>query len=319
MSSPILEPGAVVIAVIGGGIMGRGIALALASAGQTVAIVESDAAALESLANGLATQAREAGTDPADVGATLGRISLSGDLDDPVRAAGIVIEAVPETMDVKVQLWRRIGELASPQAVLATNTSAFDIDALAALAPDPSRFLGTHWFNPATLVPCVEVVRGSATSQAVVDRVCTILLAAGKSPVVVLNSPGFVANRIQFALVREAMLCLEEGLASADDIDKIVSSSFGPRLAVLGPLANADLGGLDTYRSILISLASALGDRFTVPAVLDDLVSAGRFGTKSLSGISDYTVASAQLLIDHRDVMLRRVLHAARRETGELE
>ncbi len=131
------------------------------------------------------------------------------------------------------------------------------------------------------MVPCVEVVRGSATSDDVINTVRELLTEAGKLPVVVRNSPGFVANRIQFALVRQALLCYEEGPASAEDIDTIVSNSFGLRPAVLGPLANADLGGLDTYRSILQFLSSTLGDRFAVPEVLERLLVEGRLGVKS--------------------------------------
>lgn len=301
------------VAVVGGGIMGRGIAASLAVAGHSVSVVESDAAASASLLDRIAGQLE---SEPAvDAAQALQRITVGTEI-DAVSAAGLVIEAVPEDMAIKTPLWQRLGELCDPAALLASNTSAFDIDSLAELVPGPERVLGTHWFNPALVVPCVEVVRGSATSQGVIDRAISLLTAAGKAPVVVRNSPGFVANRIQFALVREALLCLEEGLASAKDIDTIVSTSFGPRLAVLGPLANADLGGLDTYRSILAFLTSTLGDRFDVPAVLDDFVASGRLGTKTLAGIADYTSDSADQLAHRRDVALRRVLDAARPEAA---
>lgn len=299
--------------------MGRGIAVVLASAGHVVEIIESDESAATSLTERFAAEVKESATGSSDAETTFARIHVGMDLEHPTRSARLVVEAVPERLDVKVPLWQRIGELAAPDAILATNTSSFDINAFAALVPSPERVLGTHWFNPAILIPCVEVVRGSATSDAVVDSVCAILRAAKKAPVIVRNSPGFVANRIQFALIREAMLCLEEGLATAEDIDTIVSSSFGPRLAALGPLAIADLGGLDTYRSILTFLSSTLSEQFTVPTVLDELVSTGRLGTKTLSGIFDYTDESAQDLIDHRDATLRRVINAARTETGAIQ
>ncbi|MDP3208485.1 MAG: 3-hydroxyacyl-CoA dehydrogenase family protein, partial [Rhodoglobus sp.] len=217
-----VAPSPISVAVVGGGIMGRGIAASLAAAGHSVSVVESDAAAASSLLDRIAGQLE---SEPAvDAAASLERISV-GTVLDAVIAAGLVIEAVPEDMAIKTPLWQRLGELCDPAALLASNTSAFDIDSLAELVPGPERVLGTHWFNPAIVVPCVEVVRGSATSDAVIDRTIALLAAAGKSPIVVANSPGFVANRIQFALVREALLCLEEGLASAEDIDTIVSTS----------------------------------------------------------------------------------------------
>lgn len=282
------------VAVIGGGIMGRGIASALAVSGHEVTVVEPDAAATAALAPG---------------------ILVAADIESGVSRSDLVIEAVPEQMSIKTPVWQRMGAAAPATAILASNTSALDIDALAAVVPHPERVLGTHWFNPATVVPCVEIVRGTATSQGVIERVTRIMRDAGKAPVVVANSPGFVANRIQFALVREALLCLEEGLASAEDIDTIVSSSFGIRLAVLGPLANADLGGLDTYRSILEFLTSTLGERYQPPEILERLVAEGRLGTKTGAGISEYTSESAAAVAAWRDAALVRVIDAVGRNS----
>jgi 3-hydroxybutyryl-CoA dehydrogenase len=305
------------VAVIGGGIMGRGIAASLALAGHPVAIVEPNAdEVLDRVAQSIRGAARAPDADAdadadavAHADAAIARVRLA-DLPDAVGKAALVIEAVPEDLAVKEPVWRELGRHAAAGAILATNTSAFDIDAIAAWVDDPSVVLGTHWFNPAEVIPCVEVVVGTATDAEVVQRVVQLLEAAGKEPSVVRNSPGFVANRIQFALVREALLCLEEGLASADDIDRIVRGSFGVRLAALGPLANADLGGLDTYRSILRFLSSELGDRFTPPRLLDELVDAGRFGVKTGAGIGDYPGDEGAQLANARDQRLRRLLAA---------
>lgn len=274
------------ITVIGGGIMGGGIALALATAGHRVTVVEP--------------------YTPMSIEG----VTVTDDLDSALPEADLVIEVVTEQMPVKTPVWTRMGELARADAILSSNTSALDIDAMAALVPHPERVLGLHWFNPAQVVPCVEVVRGAATSDEVVAVAQELLAGAGKLPVVVRNSPGFVANRIQFALVREALLCYQEGLASAEDIDRIVSNSFGLRLAVLGPLANADLGGLDTYRSILQFLSSTLGERFAVPEVLDRLVEEGRLGVKSGAGISEYDAPTIARLTEYRDNALERVIDA---------
>ncbi len=276
------------VAVIGGGIMGAGIARSLADAGHRVVVVEPYL--------------------PVEIDG----VTVTRDLNSVLPDADLVIEAVTEQMSVKTPVWTRMGELTRPDAILSSNTSVFDIDAMAGLVQAPDRVLGMHWFNPAQLVPCVEVIRGSTTSDGVVIAVQELLSGAGKLPVVVRNSPGFVANRIQFALVREALLCYEEGLATAGDIDTIVSNSFGLRLAVLGPLANADLGGLDTYQSILQFLSSTLGERFAVPEVLKRLVADGRLGVKSGDGVSEYTPDRIAQLIHYRNARLERVISAVK-------
>lgn len=294
------------VAVLGGGIMGRGIVASLALAGHPVTVVEpADGSVLDRIATIVAAQTDE----PASV---MSRVTV-GELEPAIAGAGIVIEAVPEDFALKTSVWTAIGAEAAPDAVLASNTSAFGIDDLAALVPHPERVLGMHWFNPAEVIPCVEVVLGTATAPAVADAVVALLNAAGKEPARVRSSPGFVANRIQFAMVREALLCLEEGLAAPEDIDRIVSGSFGVRLAALGPLANADLGGLDTYRSILEYLSGTLGERFAPPRVLDELVAAGRCGVKSGAGIAEYPGDAGPELARLRDERLRRIL-AARKD-----
>ncbi|MBO9625298.1 MAG: 3-hydroxyacyl-CoA dehydrogenase family protein [Microbacterium sp.] len=255
------------IAVIGGGLMGRGIAQALADGGHRVSVVESVAEVAAHV---------EALDHP--------RIALRG-LEDAVADCDLVIEAVSENVDVKLALWRRIDDLAAPRTLFATNTSSIDIDELARVLGDPTRLLGLHWFNPAVVVPCVEVVLGSLTGEATATAAAAMMASVGKQPIRVRTAPGFVANRLQFALFREAMLCLEEGLASAEDIDRIVQTSFGPRLARLGPLLSADLGGLDTYAAILQYLSAHLGERFEPPQSLMRMVAEGRLGAKSGAGV----------------------------------
>lgn len=305
MSGPRVGAEHVGVAVVGGGIMGRGIAAALALAGHPVAIVEPVEEAAEVVLGRIAALVAD---DPR-AEETLARVQLA-ELPAAVSGAGLVIEAVPEDFELKCAVWTDLGRLAALGTILASNTSAFDIDDLAALVPGPDRVVGTHWFNPAQVVPCVEVVTGSAATDVTVDRVIALLRAAGKEPAVVRSSPGFVANRIQFALVREALLCLEEGIVSADDLDRIVSTSFGIRLAALGPLANADLGGLDTYRSILEYLAGRLGERFTPPELLETLVRQGRLGVKAGAGITDYPGTTGDELARLRDERLRRLIVA---------
>ena len=276
------------IAVIGGGLMGRGIALALADGGHRVSVVEpiaDIAAQVDAMAHS--------------------RIAVR-ELADAVSDCELVIEAVSENVEVKLALWRRIDELAASRTLFATNTSSIDIDELARALDDPSRLVGLHWFNPAVVVPCVEVVIGSHTSEETAIAASALMAAVGKEPIRVRTAPGFVANRLQFALFREALLCLEEGLASAEDIDRIVQTSFGPRLARFGPLLSADLGGLDTYLAILNYLSTHLGARFDPPRMLERMVGDGRRGAKSGEGLrelgpaeyEELSAAMADLLVD---------------------
>ncbi len=292
--------------VVGGGIMGAGIALALARSGHGVTVVEPDARTRATLAD------RFRG-DPLLAGGVIP--AVEPDL-DVVAAADFVVEAAPEDLALKQEVWRRLGRIAPAEAILATNTSSLDVDLLAECVPEPARALATHWFNPAYEVECVEVAPGRATSAAVVERVIALLRSAHKRPVVVPNVAGFVANRIQFAAIREALLCIAEGMPAVD-VDEIVRTSFAPRLAALGPLANADLGGLDTYLAIFETLQRAHGERFAPPRVLRELVEAGRFGTKSTGGVYDYTLADARALTSLRDRRLSRVIAAVRDGEGD--
>jgi 3-hydroxyacyl-CoA dehydrogenase len=157
------------------------------------------------------------------------------------------------------------------------------------------RALGTHWFNPPHLVPAVEVIRGPATSEETVRRVFRTLTALGKQPVEVADIPGFLANRLQMALAREAILCLSEGVATAEDIDRLFSNSIGFRLAAAGPLGIADFAGLDVYLEVFKTLTRGVSDRFQAPALLEELVAQGKLGTKTGSGFLNYSDGRGQL------------------------
>ncbi|MDI6023550.1 3-hydroxyacyl-CoA dehydrogenase family protein [Leucobacter sp. UT-8R-CII-1-4] len=286
------------IVVIGGGIMGAGIAIAMANAGHRVSVVEPDQARAAALRERLQEIPK----------AAVGQIGADW---APIAEADYVFEAAPENLQLKQQLWARLGEVARADAVLATNTSSLDVDDLAWVVPEPGRVLAAHWFNPAYEVQCVELAPGSQTAVDTIQAVTELLSAAGKTPVSVQNRPGFIANRIQFAMIREAMLCLEDG-ASREAIDEVVRTSFAPRLAALGPLANADLGGLDTYLSIFETLQGVFGERFAPPQSLVDAVAAGRLGTKTLAGFDDYDEDSAAALAAERDRRLSAVIAAVR-------
>lgn len=299
-----------VLGVVGAGIMGRGIALAFALSGTQVRLADADLAAAVASRERLRPDLEIAiavGVTDADPDEVLARIKPVGSITKAADGAGLVIEAVPENLELKVRVWQELADCAHAETILASNTSSFDLDLIAASVPHAGRVIGSHWFNPAHIVTCVEVVRGSQTREETVDEICDLLRAIGKRPNVVQNSPGFIANRIQFAMVREAIACLDEGLASAQVIDEIVQTSFGPRLSAFGPLQLADLGGLDTYQSILRYLADQLGNRYDSPPLLDRLVAQHRLGVKTLAGISDYDEDSARALLGRRDEALYRL------------
>ncbi len=288
------------VAVIGGGLMGRGISARLALRGFDVAVVEPD----------IPTAALV--RDEAVVGRRLA--TLEGAVTD----ADIVIEAITEHAPTKRNVWRRVSATARPDAVLATNTSSLSIDDLAREIAIPERFAGMHWFTPADLIPCVEIVRGAETSDETVAALSALAQRAGKAPVVVADSPGFVANRLQFALLAEALRCVEEGVATPAQIDEIVRTSFGPRLALLGPFANADLGGLDVYAEILRVLHDGLGPRYPASSALHDHVADDRLGVKSGAGFADYSPTAAVAVREYRDRALGTLIPMLSRcaETG---
>ncbi|HEU4973856.1 MAG TPA: 3-hydroxyacyl-CoA dehydrogenase NAD-binding domain-containing protein [Baekduia sp.] len=262
------------VAVLGAGTMGRGIAAVLAGHGIRVDLHDPDAGTLERAVAHVRAHAPEA------------VVCGHAEIEPAVRHAELVVESALEDLELKRHVIA--GALAcSPEAAaVASNTSSFDIDDL---SPGSPRVLGVHWFNPPEVVPGVEVVPGRSTAPEHVERAVALLRALDKEPVVVANVPGFIANRLQEAMVAEALRCVGAGWASPADVDAIVRTTFGPRLAVLGPFEVVDEGGLEVERSALAQLhATTGGDVYRVPPVLDELVEAGRTGTAAGAGLHEY-------------------------------
>ncbi|MER7002888.1 3-hydroxyacyl-CoA dehydrogenase family protein [Dactylosporangium sp. NPDC000555] len=306
-------------AIVGAGTMGRGIARLLAGRGVAVSLCDRDEALAEAGRATLAEDVQSAvrrGELPADEAARmLARVRSAADLPAAVDGAELVVEAIPEVIEAKREVWQRLAGCVGGEAVLTTNTSSFDIDVVVGDLGAGGRALGMHWYNPAYLVPCVELVPARDTDPAVVDRVATFLRSVGKSPAVVANRAGFVGNRIQFAMIAEAFRCLGEGVASAEDIDAIVRDSFGFRLGDYGPFQVADMNGLDVYQGILEYLAGQLGERFAPPEELLGRVRAGRLGLKTGSGVYPWPAEAARAALSQRDERLRSRLRS--REVAE--
>jgi 3-hydroxybutyryl-CoA dehydrogenase len=234
----------------------------------------------------------------------VGRAEAVETADDVAGAVGdvdLVFEAVPEDMGLKEEILISCSAAAPQDAVIVSNTSSLPINDLSEFVGRPGRFCGMHWFNPPEWTPGVEVIPADATDPEVVGRLVEFLRSIGKRPAVVGDGPGFVANRIQNALFLEAVRCVEEGLASPQEVDEVVRSCFGFRLPFFGPFQISDMAGLDVYENVLDVLKEGLGERFTAPQSLRKLVEEGRTGTKSGAGFLQYTDEERERLLLERD------------------
>lgn len=303
------------IAVVGAGTMGTGIAQAFAEAGLPVALYarrrESLAAARERMRRNQA-ELREAGL-PVD-GDALARVEFTDDLAAAVRRADFVSENVPEDLALKQAVFAELDRLAPSHAILATDTSGLSITAIAAATRRPERVVGFHWLNPPHLMLPVEVNRGAHTSEATMAATCELARRIGRHPIrVERDVPGFLWNRLQLALLREALHLIEQGIASPQDIDLAVQWGLGFRWAVVGPLRVMDLAGLATFRAVAAQLYPHLCAATAPQALLEGKVAAGETGARAGRGFHDYPPGAHEAWIRRRDaglIALRRALAA---------
>jgi 3-hydroxybutyryl-CoA dehydrogenase len=227
----------------------------------------------------------------------LERVSVVETMEVCVADADWVIEAAPENLELKQALFEDVERFAPSRAILTSNTSVIPIGRIMARVQSKARALGTHWWNPPYLVPLVEVIRTAETSDDATARTMALLKTVGKAPVEVRKDvPGFVGNRLQHALWREAIALVAEGVCDAKTVDEVVKSSFGPRLAVLGPIENADLVGLELTRAIHSYVLPALDRSIEPSPLLDKLIAEGRLGFKAGAGFLDWTDAEQSAL-----------------------
>ena len=286
-------------AVLGFGTMGQGIVRLLVAHGVDVSVLDVDV-----------EKARETAARLAKGAGPSASISVHSTVAE-VAGAEVVFEALPEELALKTAVLRQV-LAANPSALLFTNTSSLPVDTMAGTVGDPGTLVGVHFFNPAEVMPGVEVIPSAATDPDVVTRALSILEGLGKTPTVVRSSAGFIGNRLQLALFAEAARCVEEGLARPEDIDRVVRTTFGPRLAAYGPFAIADMAGLDVFEAILRQLQQAFGDRFATPAGLAEKVAEKKLGTKTLGGYFSYDEAAVAALQADRDATYQRIIDAAR-------
>jgi 3-hydroxybutyryl-CoA dehydrogenase len=290
------------IACLGAGRMGRGIAVVFAYAGHPVTIVDFKprdaeafaglaAAAMDEVRGTLTSLARLGMFDQSQLDAIAARVTVvpAQDARAGLSSAQVIFEGVPEVLDLKREALARASALAGPQPIIASTTSTILVDDLADALDRPERFLNAHWLNPAYLVPLVELSPGARTDPGVTARLKALLDGIGKVPVVCAPRPGYIVPRIQALAMNEAARMVEEGVASAEEIDKAIKYGFGFRFAVLGMLEFIDWGGGDILYYASRYLAKALGsERYAAPEIVERNMREGRIGLSTRQGFLDY-------------------------------
>ncbi|KRT69945.1 MAG: 3-hydroxyacyl-CoA dehydrogenase, 3-hydroxybutyryl-CoA dehydrogenase [candidate division NC10 bacterium CSP1-5] len=301
------------VAVIGAGVMGSGIAQHLAQAGYEVRL---HARHDETLAAARARVAKnqelmvETGLLTASAAAqAFSRIRTTTDLEEAARGVQFVNESAPEDLDLKGRIFAALDRSTPPEAILSTNTSGLSITAIAAATTRPERVVGLHWMNPPHLMPPVEVTRGTQTSSAVVDLTCDLARRIGRIPIrVERDVPGLLWNRLQFALVREAVHLVEEGIASPEAVDLAVTAGLGLRWATVGPMRIMDLAGIQTFHAIAAYLYPELSTAKEPQRSLSEKVTRGHTGARAGQGFYTYPPGAHEAAIAGRDAKLFALL-----------
>ena len=276
------------VGVLGAGIMGSGIGQVVASAGFPVCVGDVDSKVLErgkaKVAMSLKKMAEKGKITGEQADATLGRLAWTTRLDE-VAGADLVVEAVPENIDLKKRIFKQMEEAGAGATILASNTSSFSITRLASGLKRPGKFIGMHWFNPPTHMKLIEIIKGQGTAPETVEAVCDFARRCGKEHVVCNDSQGFIVTRALVALRLECYRIYSEGVASKEDIDKALKLGLGHPM---GQFELADFSGLDLEPPICEGLEKSFGERFKAPQALLDLIGEGHFGRKTGKGWYDY-------------------------------
>jgi len=307
------------ISVIGAGMIGPGIAQAFAAKNYQVCLLDIKeeilSKAVESIRSNLSMMARKGVVHKSEIDTVISRIKTTTDMAEAASEAQLVIEAVTENLELKQKVFQDLDRLCSPEAILATNTSVISITEIAAKAHRRERILGTHFWNPPYIIPLVEVVKGKETSEETLEITYQLLKNAGKHPVKVMKDvPGFVGNRLQHALWREAISIVEHGIADAATVDEAIKNSFAIRLPVLGPMENADMVGLDLVLSIHDYVLKYLESSPRPSSLLQAKVAKGELGFKTEKGFQTWSAEEAE---KSRSKLLEYLIGWVKREQGK--
>jgi 3-hydroxybutyryl-CoA dehydrogenase len=300
------------VAVIGAGIMGYGIGQVCAQAGKKVVLVDSSSevigTAKDRIGKSLEMLSINGFITGKQVDSALANISLTTRIEE-VGSVDVVFEAIPERLDLKQQLFAQLDNLCGHDTVFASNTSAIPITRLAAFSCYPERVIGTHFYNPAQLIPLVEVITTDTTSPVTRDLMMEFLAEAGKKPVhVAKDIPGFIGNRLQTAIAREAISLVQKGVATSEDIDAVVKHSIALRMLFSGPLEQRDLNGLDTHIAITETLYPDLEDAKEPLPILREMVTNSDLGLKTGKGFYDWTGKDMAAVTKHKSQQLVNLL-----------
>ncbi|MBP1994033.1 3-hydroxyacyl-CoA dehydrogenase family protein [Paenibacillus eucommiae] len=281
------------IAVLGAGTMGHGIAQLFAQNGIYTAVYDPSTQALENAVGKVQRNIKLSLNMQESPAATSEQIEskllYTSNLSEAISEADLIIEAAPEKIEIKRELYRQIAPLMKAEAVMASNTSTYALEELASGVPFADRMIIMHFFNPASLVPLVEIVGLSNTDKEILEQIAGLLVQCGKAPVILNRDiPGFIANRLQAAVMREASYLLENGIADARQIDTVMTEGLGIRWVMSGPFEIADYGGLDVWEKVTGHLFPELDTRITAPDAIQEKVRNGQLGVKSGSGFYDY-------------------------------
>jgi 3-hydroxybutyryl-CoA dehydrogenase len=297
--------------IIGGGLMGHGIAVALAQAGHCAGVFDNDPEVLASLGDRVGSALSRSSTPRTRVDAVGDRVVVVDSLAELAKRSDVVIEAVSERLAVKHDVLAALEPHLAPDVPVWTNTSVLSISAVARAMLHPQRLVGVHWWNPPYLIPLVEIAPGADTGPGFVDHAQALITELGKTTVRLHRDvPGFIGNRLQFALVREALHLLAEGVCEPETIDTVVRASVGLRWAAVGPMENADYIGLDLTRAILGSLAPTLSAETSEFPVLDRLLAQARTGRAGGRGLLDWQPGRAEEVAARLEAGIRHNLPA---------
>lgn len=305
------------IGVIGAGTMGAGVAEIFVKFGYTVILYNRSR---EGMQRGIERLQPKVAVKPVPIETVTdtesAQIYTTHDL-TALAEVDLISESIAENLKIKQGIFRKLDEICATETLFTTNTSGLSISQIATAVSHPERFAGVHFFNPPEIVPAVEVIKGDATSDVTCEILIDLLKQMQKQPILVQKDvPGFVASRLQFAVVREALHLIEEGIASPTDIDAVMKHGLGLRWALLGPLEIADLGGLDIFNTVGSYVAKSLSNATDSPKVLQDLVAAGKLGAKTGSGFYEYPPGKASAIASERDEKLLEILKLKSQDTS---